>query len=212
MNPVHTFPPYFFRSILILFSEWSLPLSFSGQNVVCISHLTHASVVPLLLTSSVTNVQVSALHSPVHVPTNYRTCVVTDQRVATCRRFGRSPACPALPPPPPPQPRFYFMAIALMQSECSSPHALCNRQSFWARCSVLPNLGLFNLPLRLSQCVDQLLCSVCGNLHVTRACELSRSDSELAYLVAERCFAIVSRDVTRLPCWCSCDLSSFMYS
>jgi hypothetical protein len=52
MNP-DNFPPYFSKilSNIILpstprTSDWSLPFKFSGQNVVCISHLSHACYVP----------------------------------------------------------------------------------------------------------------------------------------------------------------------
>jgi hypothetical protein len=49
MNPVHTFLPYFpnIHYNIILSSspkpsEWSTPLKFSGQNVVCVSYFSHA--------------------------------------------------------------------------------------------------------------------------------------------------------------------------
>jgi hypothetical protein len=48
MNPVHTYPPYFRTTPSnITFpptprsSKWSLPFTFSNQNSLCISHLSH---------------------------------------------------------------------------------------------------------------------------------------------------------------------------
>jgi hypothetical protein len=49
MNPIHTFPPYFpeihpnivFPS-MPMSCEWSLPFIFPNQNILCISHLSHA--------------------------------------------------------------------------------------------------------------------------------------------------------------------------
>jgi hypothetical protein len=50
---VHTFPVYYpnIHSNIILpptprYSEWSLPLEFSNQNFVCISHLSRACYMP----------------------------------------------------------------------------------------------------------------------------------------------------------------------
>jgi len=55
MHPVHASPPYFpkINSNIILpsmaiSSEWSAPFRFSNQNIVCISHISHASSMPYL--------------------------------------------------------------------------------------------------------------------------------------------------------------------
>jgi hypothetical protein len=53
-NQVHTLPSYFPNSnpnIILLYrprsSEWSFPFIFFDQNIVCISHLSHACYTPL---------------------------------------------------------------------------------------------------------------------------------------------------------------------
>jgi hypothetical protein len=53
MNPVHYFPPYFptiHSNVTILnmprSSEWSLPFTFSDQNCLWISHVSHACYMP----------------------------------------------------------------------------------------------------------------------------------------------------------------------
>jgi len=54
MHPVHTHPPYFPKTLIILSSHLSLVKSsgifffrFTDQNFVCISHLSHACHMPL---------------------------------------------------------------------------------------------------------------------------------------------------------------------
>jgi hypothetical protein len=49
LHPVRAFPPYFckiYLNVIVpsvpMFSTWSVPYRFSGQNFVCISHLSHA--------------------------------------------------------------------------------------------------------------------------------------------------------------------------
>jgi hypothetical protein len=56
MHPAHTFPPCFpkIRSDVTVtsmrrFYEWSLPFVFPNQNIVCISHLSHAFHLPVHL-------------------------------------------------------------------------------------------------------------------------------------------------------------------
>jgi hypothetical protein len=50
MNPVHKFPPYFPKTHSNIFSstprssKWSLPFRFSDQNLVFVSHLSHAAI------------------------------------------------------------------------------------------------------------------------------------------------------------------------
>jgi len=45
VNPVHTFPPYFTKITFPsapTFFQWPIPFMFSKQNIVWISHISHA--------------------------------------------------------------------------------------------------------------------------------------------------------------------------